>query len=110
MVNFALAFVLSKLTLASFAEQATYLGSTMLLCSFFLLVVPILAKSLQLMVNSVGDYFSASRRLERKLLFYTSKRNRVHRLFYFKKARLLYLNQQQRKILLKKADRNSVSP
>lgn len=100
--NFLLAIVLDQLKITSFSGRMSQLGSIVLLCGFFLLLVMGLWTILRLIFVSCCDYFSTRQRMERKLLFYTNQRNCLNRLFYFKKIRLLYTNQQKRKHLLKK--------
>jgi hypothetical protein len=106
---FLLAIVLEQLTINNIAEQVSQLGAIMLLSAFSLLLLVGLGIVAKLIAASFRDYFSASQRMERKLLFYNGKYNRLHRLFQFKKARLLYFNQQHRKKLIKKEDWKSVS-
>ncbi|NOU23134.1 MAG: hypothetical protein HOO93_15380 [Methyloglobulus sp.] len=106
--NFLLAIVLDQLTITSFAEQVSLLGSITLLCALLVLLVSGFWLVFRLMLISFCAYFSAQQRMERKLLFYTGKINRLNRLFYFKKIRLLYFSQQKRKRLLKKNDQKSV--
>jgi hypothetical protein len=109
MASFLLAFVLDQLTLTSLAGQASQLGSLVLLLAFSLMLLAGLSLLGKLIITSFCDYFSARQRLERKVLFYMGKHNRLNRLFYFKKARLLYVTQQKRKHLVKKNDRKSVT-
>jgi len=106
---FLLAIVLNQLTLTNLAGQISQLGSITLLCAFSLLLLTGFGLIGKLIIASFCDYFSTIGRIERRLLFYTSQRNRLNRLFQFKKARLIYLNQQKRKYLLKKSDRKSVT-
>jgi hypothetical protein len=106
--NFLLAMVLDQLEITSFSERLSQLGSMMLLCGFFLLLLSGLGLMSKLIIASFCDYFSTRQRMERRLLFYASQRNRLDQIFYFKKIRLLYINQQQRKHLHKKNDRKSV--
>jgi hypothetical protein len=107
--NFLLAIALDQLTITNLAEQMSQLGSIVLLCAFFLLLLAGLALISKLIAASLYNYFSTRQRMERKLLFYTGRINRLNRLFHFKKARLLYFNQQKRKHLLKKNARKSVA-
>jgi hypothetical protein len=107
--NFLLAIILQQLTMASLAGQASQLGSMVLIGAFSLFLLSGLAYLSKLIIAAFCDYFSAARRMERNVLFYISQHNRLTRLFYFKKARLLYFNQQQRKRLLKKAAWKSAS-
>lgn len=103
-----LANVFDQLSL-SFSEQVSQLGSITLLSAFSLLLLAGLWTIFRLMLNAICNYFSTRQRMERRLLFYTNQRNRLNRLFHFKKIRLLHVSQQKRKILLKKHDKKSVS-
>jgi hypothetical protein len=94
--SFLLAIVLDQLTM-------------LLLSGFFLFLLAGFGLACRLIISSFCDYFSTSQRMERKLLFYTGKRNHLNRIFRFKKARLLYFNQQQRKQLLKQSDQKSAA-
>ncbi|WP_411726635.1 hypothetical protein [Methyloglobulus sp.] len=107
--NFLLAIVLDRLTISNLADQASQLGSMVLLCAFFLLLLAGLGLLGKLITVSLYDYFSTRQRMERRLLFYTSRINRLNRLFQFKKARLLYFNLQKRKHLLKKNGQKSAA-
>jgi hypothetical protein len=80
-----------------------------LLCAFSLFLLAGSGLVIKLISAAFGDYFSTVRQLERSVLFYRGKHARLDRLFLFKKARLLYFNQQQRKQLLKKDAWNSMS-
>jgi hypothetical protein len=106
--NLVLANVFEQLTLR-ISDQVSQLGSITLLSAFSLLLLAGLWMIFRLMLLSVCNYFSSRQRMERRLLFYTSQRNRFNRLFHFKKARLLYISQQKRKRLLKKHDKKSVN-
>jgi hypothetical protein len=107
--SFLLAIALDQLAATNFAEQAAQFGSMVLICAFSLLLLTGFGLLAKLIVASFCDYFSTRQRLERRLLFYTGNRNRLNRLFYFKKVRLLYISQQKRKQLLKKHGRTSVT-
>jgi hypothetical protein len=106
--NFLLAIVFDRLTLTHLAGLTSQLGSMLLLSAFSLFVLVGLGFMGKLIFAALCDYFSTRQRMERKLLFYIEKNNRLKQLFQFKKARLLYVNQQQRKRILKKADQKSV--
>jgi len=108
--NFLLAIVFEQFKMMDLARQVSQLGAMALLSAFSLLLLAGLTLVSKLLFASVCAYFSASRRMERSVLFYLSKHERLTRLFQFKKARLLYFNQQYRKRLSKKIDRNSALP
>lgn len=107
--NFLLAIVLEQFSMTALATQVSQLGSIVLLSAFFLFLCTGLAHLSKLAIITFYGYFSPTRRMERNLLFHISKYNRLTRLFHFKKARLLYMNQQQRKRLLKKVDWKAIS-
>lgn len=109
-VSFLLAIVLDQLSIADFAVQLTQLGAITLLCAFSLIALSVLMLAGKLSIAAFCEYFSGRQRMERKLLFYTGRRNRLNQIFQFKKARLLYVNQQKRKHLLAKDDRKSAKP
>jgi hypothetical protein len=100
--NFLLAIVLDQLTITHVAERASQLGSITLLCAFLLFLSAGFWIIFRLILTSFFDYFSTKQCMERRLLFYTGQQNRLERLFQFKKVRVLYVNQQKRKHLLKK--------
>jgi hypothetical protein len=106
-ISFTLAIGFDQLTLTHFAAPASQLGALVLLCAFALIVLAGLGLVGKLMSASFSAYFSSKQRMERKLLFYINKHNRLNRLFRLKKARLLYVSQQKRKQLFKKYDRKS---
>ncbi len=99
--NFFLVSVFEQLTITKLAELTAQLGSMLLLCAFLSLLLTSLWMVFCLLLASVFAYFSAQQRLKRKLLFYINKHEHLRRFFYFKKARLRYLNQQKCKYLLK---------
>ena len=109
-VSFLLAIVLDQLSITNLAVQVTELGEITLLCAFSLIALSGLMLAGKLSIAAFCEYFSGRQRMERKLLFYTGRRNRLNQIFQFKKARLLYVNQQKRKHLLTKDDRKSAKP
>ena len=106
--SFLLAIVLDQLAISAIAGQVSQLGAMVLLCAFLLILIAGSGQISKLFIASVYGYFSTRQRMERKLLFYINKHNRLNQLFLLKKARLLYFGQQQRKRLLKKDGRKSV--
>ena len=107
--NLMLAIMLEQLSLTELAAQVSQLGSIVLLAAFSLFLLSGLVSASKLIVVGFCDYFSATRRMERNILFYSNKHNRLTRLFQLKKARLLYFNQQYRKRLAIKHDRKALS-
>jgi hypothetical protein len=109
-VSFLLAIILAQLSITNLAVQVTELGAITLLCAFSLIALSGLMLVGKLSIAAFCEYFSGRQRMERKLLFYTGRRNRLDQIFQFKKARLLYVNQQKRKHLLTKDGRKSAKP
>lgn len=109
-VSFLLAIVLDQLSVTNLAVQLTQLGAITLLCAFSVIALSGLMLAGKLSIAAFCEYFSGRQRMERKLLFYTSRKNRLNQVFQFKKARLLYVNQQKRKHLLVNDDRKSAKP
>lgn len=108
--SFSLTIALDHLTMTHhLAEQASQLGSIVMLSAFLLLLFAGLGLLGKLIIVAFYQYFSTRQRMERKILFYISKHNRLKQLFYFKKARLLYVRQQKRKHLLKKYGGGSIT-
>jgi hypothetical protein len=105
--NFLLAIILEQLTMSNLAGQVSRLGAMLLLGAFSLFLLAGLTLVIKVVFTNFCDYFSTTRRMERNVLFYTSKHKRLKQLFQFKKARLLYFNQQYRKRLSTKNDRKS---
>jgi hypothetical protein len=110
MASYLLAIVFDQLAMTSLAGHLTWLGSMVLLSAFSLILSAGLALLARLMVASICDYFSTQQSIERRLLFFVNKHNRINQFFELKKSRLVYLNQQQRKQLLKKNEQNSALP
>jgi hypothetical protein len=106
--NFLLATIFEHLSIPNLAGLASQLGSIVLLCAFSLLLLTGFFLTGKLVIASFCNYFSTRQRMERKVLFYTGQRTRLNRLFYFKKARLLYFNRQKRKLFLKMDNKKSV--
>jgi hypothetical protein len=106
---FFLAIGLNQLAFSQLAEQTSQFGSLVLLCAFALPLLISLIQLAKMMLTAFFDYFSSHRRIERKLLFYANQHNRIKRLFHLKKIRMLYVNQQKRKHLLRQNNRKSVT-
>lgn len=104
-----MAIGLNQLAFSQLAEQAAQFGSLVLLCAFTLPLLISLIQVGKMMLAAFFDYFSSYRRIERKLLFYANQHNRIKRLFHLKKTRMLYVNRQKRKHLLRQNNRKSVT-
>lgn len=66
--SFLLAIVLDQLAISAIAGQVSQLGSVLLLCAFFLILIAGFGQISKLFIASVYDYFSTRQRMERKLL------------------------------------------
>ncbi len=84
------------------AEKMSKLGALIFLASFCILFISGLGLIMWLLLSQLSRYFSSNSRLERKLLFCLNRWEQQIRIFEFKKAKLLYLTQKKRKLLLKK--------
>ena len=60
-----------------------------------------------MLIKNVIDYFSRSRRLERNFLYHLGCWDRLNRMLYFQKAKITYVNRQQRKNLFEKQQRQA---
>lgn len=100
--SFLFAMALEQLQLPTLSVTLLKFGSILLLSAFTLFLLAALVLLSKQTLIATWDYFSPVRRMERNILFLINKHNRLTRLFYFKKQRLLYLNQQRRKRLFKK--------
>jgi hypothetical protein len=78
----------------------TQLGLATLLSSFALLLITGLFVIIKLIIASCFDYFSATQRVQRRLLFIQAKQNQLKQLFYFKTVQIRYFNDLKRKRLL----------
>lgn len=80
----------------------TLLGSAMLLGGFAALTIAGLWGVGKIIACSILAYFSSKQRVQRQLWFALAKRDQVKRLFYFKTRQLTYVNELNRKRLLKR--------
>lgn len=79
------------------AEYTAQFGSVALLSGFLVLLVTYLILITKSIVVALCHYFSAQQRMDRKLLFFNKHIITLNRLFYFKRKRLLYAFEQERK-------------
>ena len=86
----------------------TALGSAMLLSAFVVLIIAGLWGVAKIVVRSVLDYFSAKQRVQRRLWFVQARQEQVKRLFYFKTLQIKYVNELNRKRLLKLNNRKHI--
>jgi hypothetical protein len=78
----------------------TQLGLATLLSGFVLLLITGLFVIIKLIIASCFDYFSATQRVQRRLLFIQAKKEQLKQLFYFKTLQISYFNELNRKRLL----------
>ncbi|MFI3156420.1 MAG: hypothetical protein QX199_09690 [Methylococcaceae bacterium] len=86
----------------------TALGSAMLLSAFVVLIIAGLWGVAKIIIRSVLDYFSAKQRVQRRLWFVQARQEQVKRLFYFKTLQIKYVNELNRKRLLKLNNRKHI--
>jgi hypothetical protein len=89
-------------------QLMTQLGLAALLSAFALLLVTGLFVMFKLIIVAGVDYFSASQRLQRKLLFILAQQDRFKRLFYFRTVQVNYFNELKRKRLLSANNRKHI--
>ncbi len=86
----------------------TTLGSAMLLSGFAALIIAGLLGASKIIVRSVLDFFSSKQRVQRRLWFVQARQDQVKRLFYFKTRQIKYVNELNRKRLLKLNNRKHI--
>ncbi|MCK9397042.1 MAG: hypothetical protein M0Q44_15800 [Methylobacter sp.] len=86
----------------------TTLGTAMLLSAFAALAIAGLLGVSKILVRSVLDYFSAKQRTQRRLWFAEARQDQVKRLFYFKTMQIKYVNELNKKRLLKLNNRKHI--
>ena len=86
----------------------TQLGLATLLSAFALLLVTGLFVILKLIMASCCDYFSATQRVQRRLLFFQAKQDQLKQLFYFRTLQINYFNEHKRKRLLSANNRQHI--
>jgi hypothetical protein len=86
----------------------TRLGLATLLSAFALLLITGLFAIIKRIIAAGFDYFSARRRLQRRLWFIQAKQDQLKRLFYFKTVQINYFNELKRKRLLSANNRQHI--
>jgi len=86
----------------------TMLGTAMLLSAFAVLIIAGLWGVFKMIARSVGDYFSAKQRLQRRLWFVQARQDQLKRLFYFKTRQITYVTELNRIRLLKLNNRKHI--
>lgn len=75
------------------------LGSVIMLSTFALLLSLGLFAGAKALTFSAADYLSTEKRLQRRLLFMTTQKHNIERLFYFRTIKLNFFRQQKIKQL-----------
>lgn len=83
-------------------------GSAVMMGAFVLLSIKGLLALFKTVMLSVTDYFSSTKRSQRRVLFIQNKENQLIRLLYFRKMQLRYFNRQKIKQLLTKNNRQQL--
>lgn len=81
-------------------ELITQLGLAVLLTAIALLIITGLLVIIKLIITACFEYFSATQRLQRQLLFIQSQQDRFKQLFFFRATQINYFNDIRRKRLL----------
>lgn len=92
--------LLLGLAVPGLPELMTRLGLAALLTAFALLLTAGLAVVIKAVIAACFDYFSAGRRLQRRLWFIQARREQLKQLFYFRTVQIRYFNERKRKRLL----------
>jgi predicted membrane metal-binding protein len=100
--------LLLSLAVPGLPELMTQLGLAILLSAFALLLIAGLFVIIKLIIASFFSYFSASQRLQRRLLFIQAQQDRLNRLFYFRTLQINYINEFERKRLLRANNRQHI--
>ncbi len=99
---FLLVDLLSWMTVPVLPNALAVLGAVILLSGFLLLVIAGLIGIGKLTVFSVTEFFSFEQRLQRQLWFTKTQKDNLIQLFHFKTIRIGFINELNRKHLLKR--------
>jgi len=105
---FLSADLLLWLAVPSLPGLMTQLGLATLLSSFALLLITGSLVILKLIIAACFDYFSATQRVQRRLLFIQANQEQLRQLFYFKTVQIHYFNDLKRKQLLSANNRQHI--
>jgi hypothetical protein len=100
--------LLLSLAIPDVPELMTQLGLAILLSAFALLLIAGLLVILKLITVSLFSYLSAGQRLQRRLLFIQAQQDRLQRQFYFRTLQINYINEFERKRLLRANNRQHI--
>lgn len=105
---FLLAELLLWLAVPRLPSVLITLGATILLGAFVILIIAGLWGVFKIIIRSALDYFSVEQRIKRRLWYVLAKQEQVKRLFFFKTAQIKYVNELNRKRLLKHNNRKHI--
>lgn len=105
---FLLAELLLWLAVPGFPGALVMLGTAMLLSAFVVLIAAGLLEAFKSILRSALDYFSVEQRAKRRLWFVLAKQEQIERLFFLKTAQIKYVNELNRKRLLKRNNRKHI--
>ncbi len=105
---FLLVELLLWLAVSGLPGVLTTLGAAMLLSGFAALTVVGLLGVYKIIVRSVLDYFSAKQRAQRRLWFVQARQDQLKRLFHCKTMQIKYVNELNRKRLLRFNNRKHI--
>ncbi len=97
-----------RLAVPGLPSALTLLGSAMLLSAFAGLIVSGLLGVVKIVVRSASAYFSSGQRAQRRLHFVQARQEQLKRLFYFKALKIRYVNDLNRKRLLRLNNRKHI--
>ncbi|MDD5460737.1 MAG: hypothetical protein PHG00_03750 [Methylococcales bacterium] len=100
--------LLLSLAVPGLPELMTQLGLAILLSAFALLLITGLFVLIKMIIASFFSYFSASQRLQRRLLFIQAQQDRLKLLFYFRTLQINYFNELERKRLLRASNHQHI--
>ncbi len=108
--SFVLTELLDELMFSMLAEYTAQFGSMALLCGFLVLLITYLVLVTKSIVAVLGHYFSVQQRMYRKLIFFNNHINILNQIYFFKKKRLLYAFEQERKNICLTSDVKPIKP
>jgi hypothetical protein len=86
----------------------TLLGLATLLSAFALLLITGLFVMIKHIITSCVGYFSATQRVQRRLMYIQAKQDQLKQLFYFRTLQIHYFNDLKRKRLLRANNRQHI--
>jgi hypothetical protein len=105
----ALADVLLWLSIPKFPELFVQLGLGLWFSAFALLLISGVLWLVKYLLKELINYFSASQRGQRRLLFIENKQQQLKQLFHFRALRIHYFHELKRRQLLKHHNRKHLN-